>query len=437
MKPPTRSIQFDNGSEEGDAGVRRTPPRNRELRPDRTGPPRPMTKPTVRDRPPTLGFRVANPALALIRALGAFQLTPEAIDAAATRQSGREDESWEDVEEPLTLICRDLRADPPTQLGAAIAFTLLVEGMVRRRRIQALSDRFVRPTKSPIIIVGWYRTGTTFLHSLLSALPGYGFIPAYRLSDPVPGRLSAVRMMFGARAMNLLAPELPILHRVRWNSPEECWQLLLQELLMDGFTVHWSLPRLRAWLKQVDRRRAYRTWARTLGFLEEDLGHALILKDPAHMLGIPALLDVMPDAKIVWTHRDPIDVLGSYGSLAAVQHRLVYERHDPERAGRMILNEMERSLTNGLRDREVIPDDQLVDIAYPELVGDPTNCVARMCDVFGLECDREAITRRTKKLRSKRGKRHRYSLEQWGLTPAQVRDRLDFYEESWWTEGHG
>jgi hypothetical protein len=401
------------------------------------GAPRPIENPTVRDRPATLGFRVVNPLLKIIRSLGAFQLTPEAIDSAARKQSGREDECFDKIEEPLSLICEDLQEHAPTELGAAIAFTILVEGMVRRRRIQALSDHYVRPKKPPIVIVGWYRTGTTFFHSLLKALPGYTFIPAYRLADPVPNRLSAFRMMFGARAMNLLAPELPILHRVRWNSPEECWQLMVQELLMDGFTVHWKLPRLRKWLKSTDRTQAYTTWSRTLAFLEDDLGQALLLKDPAHMLGLPALMKAIPDAKIVWTHRNPVDALGSYGSLSAAQHRLLYETHDAERAGRAILDEMERSLTAGLRDREVIPEGQLVDVAYPELTQDTTACVERMCDVFDLPFDGDAVTARTHELRSKRGKRHRYSLEQWGLSREQVRERLDFYPESWWTEGHG
>lgn len=439
MKPPKPSIQFDDGLQRGDVRTPETrtspgpePRRTRAARP-------PVTNPTVHDRPPTLGFRIANPTLAVLRALGAFELTPEAIDAAATRQSGREDDSFEDVAEPLTLICQDLRAHRPTQLGSMVAFTILVEGMVRRRRIQALSERYVRPQTPPVIIVGWYRTGTTFLHSLLKSLPGYDFIPAYRLADPVPSMFSAARMMIGARAMNFLAPEIPVLHRVRWNSPEECWQTMVQELLMDGFTVHWELPRLRRWLKQVDRSRAYSTWARTLHFLEEDLGHALVLKDPAHMLGLPALIDAVPNARVIWTHRDPLDALGSYGSLAAAQHRLVYEKHAPKRAGRMILNEMERSLTTGLRDRHVIPDEQLVDVAYPELIGDTTGCVERMCDQFGLEFDGDAVRARIETLRQKResGPRHRYSLAQWHLTPEQVRERLHFYSESWWTEGHG
>jgi hypothetical protein len=44
----------------------------------------------------------------------------------------------------------------------------------------------------PIIIVGWHRIGTTWLHRMLGSLQGCRQLPLYALMDPVPSPLRRV-----------------------------------------------------------------------------------------------------------------------------------------------------------------------------------------------------------------------------------------------------
>ena len=50
------------------------------------------------------------------------------------------------------------------------------------------------------------------------------------------------------------------------------------------------------------------------------------LKTPQHMLDLPALMKVFPDARLIFTHRDPLAIVGSAASLAWNQ-TIIYSDH--------------------------------------------------------------------------------------------------------------
>jgi hypothetical protein len=54
-----------------------------------------------------------------------------------------------------------------------------------------------------------------------------------------------------------------------------------------------------------------------------------ILKTPNHLWHLEALLAAYPDARIIWTHRDPGPVVTSLASLANAGQRLLTSRSDP------------------------------------------------------------------------------------------------------------
>ena len=54
-----------------------------------------------------------------------------------------------------------------------------------------------------------------------------------------------------------------------------------------------------------------------------------ILKTPNHLWHLDALLDAYPDARIIWTHRDPGPVVTSLASLANAGQRPLTRRTDP------------------------------------------------------------------------------------------------------------
>jgi len=405
--------------------------------------PNPDARPSVDTRYSRIAA-LADATLHAARALGALRLTPGEILRRAEDLTGLTDRDLAGIAAPLQHLCDDFAAHPPTDLGAAIVHETLVQGMVSRRRLQVAFDTSpMRPSRPPIVLVGWYRTGTTFLQQLLAALPGYDFVPMYRLAEPVPSVTgpperepvmrtladlwSRTRAELGSVGMNVIAPELSALHPVQATGAEECWFLHLSHLAADGLRIAWRVPRYARWLDAHDRHPVYRTWARAAALLERDLGHGLVLKDPAHMGNLDALVAAMPEARLVWTHRPPARALASYGSLVATQRRIVYGAWDRYRVGDTVLDAAERNLRDGLDARSRLPDDAIFDVDQRELRADPVGVVERLADHHGLPFDARAVEDRARTLNAQPRRPHRHHLSHWGLDEAKIARRLAFY----------
>ncbi len=369
-------------------------------------------RPTVQPGGYPLAARWADRLLRPLRRTGALDLSASALQEAA----GLSPADRRATAEPLALLARDLAETPPTALGAAVIRTAVVGGLLSRRRLGALSGG--RPSR-PVVLVGWYRTGTSYLHDLLSALPGYGHVPMHRMLEPVRRPGSRLRAELGSRLVHALAPEQKVVHPVRATGPEECWLWLASHLIVDGWAMHWTLPRFEAWLATVDRGPAYQTWATAAAHLQTELGHRLVLKDPAHLLALPQILSVAPDARFVWTHREPATCIASHASLTAIQHRSVYGRFDGRRAGRVCVDRFTAYTRAGEAARGCIPAAQLFDLPYERLRADPVEAVRALCAALELPFDAAAISQRAEVLSRPRPPHH-YSLEQWGLRPAEV-----------------
>jgi len=339
-----------------------------------------------------------------------------------------------EIQEPLELLFHDLRATPPSDAGAMMISSMISQSLAGRYQVQHADhlDRH-RPSTPPIVIAGWYRTATTYLQSLLTALPGYAAPPMYLLLDPVPGWLSWLRAEFSARWISTFEPKLPLLHRISASAAEEDWFLMNHHLIADALVMHWSVPSYARWVKRVDRTPAYRQWARSLSLIEDELGAGLVVKDPMHMISLDTIVETIPEARIIWTHRDPADSLASYGSLCALQHRLMYGAFSPERVGEAVLTEMDRYLRAGLDARSSVRSNRLIDVKYRDLVSDPVQTAADICRQGDLPFDEDALRERVAELKRRRRRtNHAATLEQWGLTEEQVRQRLGYYQDGWW-----
>lgn len=380
--------------------------------------------PTVRAEGHGLIAALLNSGLGLASRFTGSGLDAEALLAAADRAAGRIDDQPEQIALPLSLLLADLADHPVTPLGEMMLRTTLHQALVSRRRLQALPEPS-RPRLPPIVIVGWYRTGTTYLQALLSALPGYRHVPLHRLVDPaLPGGARA-RTAIGVALQRQIMPEFSQLHPISADGPEECWLLLATHLLLDGLSFHLPLPRFEAWLEWVDRRPAYRTWARAVALLAGEAGHGLVMKDPAHIRALSVLHNVTPEARLIWTHREPAACIASFASLTAVQHRAFTGRLDRARAGQTTLRRFAQDMQRAELDAQDIPRDRLALLDYAWLEAAPVEAIAGLCAQLDLRFDEAAIAKRAKALAKPR-RRHETDLALWGLDEEQVRLAINY-----------
>ena len=141
------------------------------------------------------------------------------------------------------------------------------------------------------------------------------------------------------------------------------------------------------------------------------------------------LLEIFPDACIVFTHRDPAECIGSYCSMIEVL-MAVRRDVDPREIGPVVLEYLARSLERGLAARDRSDPRRFFDVDYRRFVEDPLGVARALYDHFGLPRPPgtdEALARHVRE--NPRGKHgaHEYGLEAYGLTPERVRERLASY----------
>jgi hypothetical protein len=151
------------------------------------------------------------------------------------------------------------------------------------------------------------------------------------------------------------------------------------------------------------------------------------LKCPNHLSGLRYLLDTYPDARIVYTHRDPEKIIASLCSLTAVTWSMTSDDVDLKQVAEFALGMAQRCQEAGRAALQTIPRDQIVHVAFDELVADPVGKALAIYDRFGYPADADLKTAMTDWLQSHPSDKHgthRYQLSDFGLTAEDVRRRL-------------
>lgn len=333
-----------------------------------------------------------------------------------------------------------------------------VKRLVTRLRVQAAlaAHPEIRRAsiRAPMILTGMPRAGTSALLNLLAEDPAARPLLTWEIHHPEPldGLASDApdprRAALMARREAQRNPEFDKAHYAGVDLPEEC--VLLQMLCFDGVHQGYEilLEPYRSWFLGHDLGRLYREYRDLLALLHwQRPGERWLLKAPAHMWAIDALVESFPDVSLVWSHRDPVAVVSSMCSMTQmVLGMYVYQGDlsggNPEVLGPRVLEFYAQSLERGLASRLRLDPTRIVDFGHDELVEDPIGIAARVYDHFGIEMTRavrNALERHVEgNPRGKHGP-HEYDLERFGLTRAEVRARFAFYTEddSWIGSGVG
>jgi hypothetical protein len=142
------------------------------------------------------------------------------------------------------------------------------------------------------------------------------------------------------------------------------------------------------------------------------------------------LLAAYPDAKFLWSHRDPARVLGSVCSLIHYTRSWASDRDDSTELGAEELGRWADAIDRAMDFRARVGDDRFADLAWSDLQVDPVGALATAYEKVGLafaERSRDAVTRWAEGHEPGAHGRHAYDLAQFGLEPDQVRERFARY----------
>jgi hypothetical protein len=365
----------------------------------------------------------------------------EDIQAAAVRTTGLSDFGPSDYEEGLRILVDDLASPEAglTPVGNYFQRTQVKSALVGRLMTEARFGEFPAHRdvviERPIFVVGLPRTGTTALHRLLTADPAHQGLEAWltEFPQPRPPRetweddpiFNALQTAF--RAHHIENPEFMGIHYMDATSVEECWRLLRQTGKSISFESLADVPRYSAWLAEQDWTDAYerhRANLQLVGLNDQD--RRWVLKNPSHLYALDSLMNVYPDALVVFTDRDPVTSMASACSLSAEATAGHSTTFVGPTIGRTQLQMLQRSWERFWTARQKYDQAQFFDVDYRAFVGDPVGTVESIYEAFGIDLSAEARAAvREIDAESRTGKArpsHRYSLSDYGLTEAQVRD---------------
>jgi hypothetical protein len=296
----------------------------------------------------------------------------------------------------------------------------------------------------PLVVVGLPRSGTTHLLNLMAADPRLRSLPYWESMEPVPARGEGpgrdgrdpryLRCLASYQQMCAQMPLLPAMHDMPPEHVHE--EIELQELDFASYLLEWLArpPRWRDFYLSLDMRPHYAYLKKALQALTWLRGpQRWVLKSPQHLEQLVPLLEVFPDATIAITHRDPVAVIRSAITMLAYGDRMRRKRVDLEGLAEYWIDRVERLLRACVRDRERLPAAQAIDVPFHEFMADDVGMVARIYERAGLPVTGEARAALAGFVdENPRGKHGQvvYDLRaDFGLEPADVRKRFDFYFE--------
>ena len=302
-------------------------------------------------------------------------------------------------------------------------------------------ERATAPLPPPIVIVGGWRTGTTFLFRLLATdrrlrapLP-VELAEPWRMAD-LRGSDRDARIDASARAhdfLHLLNPQLRAVHDSGPRLAEECVLALGTDLRNWGFTSTVRLNAYARWLAGQDLEGSYRRYRQVLQILDAQDGRRFLLKAPAHVAELDHLVSAFPGAVIVHLHRDIVETISSGASLFAVFRSTYSDAVDPVDVGRFQAEQTELWLRRAV-DYRASPASSaamFVDLDYRELVDAPATAATKIYRAAGMELpadfDRLLADYHAHNPRNAHGT-HTYTAADFGLDPHELRDRFSFLD---------
>ena len=295
-----------------------------------------------------------------------------------------------------------------------------------------------RPIERPVFVMGVPRTGTTLLSNLLAADPGRRSPLAWEIDDPVPPATSAT-LKTDSRAIARLEQERAILeaypesgkyYRSSAIYPNECVFFMAHDFKTLMIEAKGKLPEYRDFIFSCDMTSAYSYHRRFLQLLQADAPGAWNLKMPSHALYLEYLIAEYPDARIIWTHRDPFTAAGSLCSLISLGHRQLMEEADTQWLGENYPWQAAEHANRIMDFRDKFGEDRIIDVHYAEMTTEPISAMkklyAALGDEFTTEAEAGILAWLDANPQDKFGK-HEYKLAQYGVTKQQIEPLFERY----------
>jgi hypothetical protein len=331
----------------------------------------------------TLGRGLGDDGRSLI------SLQPEDVRGAATATTRLDDfgDTW--WEEPFARLCASLDAEArlhlPGRLRARSELQLILQNRLRMVDLWKKEPAVLRErVDAPIVVTGFGRSGTTLLHELLACDPDNRPPLLWELLHTVPfDDASGDVCDDEIKLMDEMVPAFTAMHENGGRLPTECIFSFAHQFSSDIFTGLYNVADYTVWRSGIDQSPIYdwhKRHLQTLQWVSDWPTTRWVVKAPSHLSALPLLFATYPDARVVLMHRDPLRVIGSLSDLMATLHYMHSDHVDHAVLVEFMAMGMELQMdpVSAERDAGVVPDAQIADVLYKDLVADPLGIIERL-----------------------------------------------------------
>jgi len=375
------------------------------------------------------------------------RFVPQRLVATACEEAGSDDfgeDGWQPGLQRLTDgLINEARL---SAIGVEIAYLDIMRALKNRLGVIDWRKKHPevsrKPITAPIFIVGQPRTGTTILYDLLAQDPELRAPLTWEVDAPCPvpqpetyhtdPRIAQTQA--GIELSEQIIPGFLAFHPMGALVGQECVRITAGEFVSMIFSVQYRLPSYYRWLLcEADHAGAYRFHRIFLQHLQSGLPGQWLLKSPAHLWHLDALLAEYPDALIVQTHRDPLNVISSIAALTHHLRRMASDESNIAECAAQSYEEivvgLQREMT--MRDSGAVPAGRVIDVLFTDFMNDPWTTINDIYRRLGRELRPDTAQRMRDFLAAHPGDGggSRYTWSDTGLDAADVRDRVSAYQD--------
>jgi len=308
----------------------------------------------------------------------------------------------------------------------------LLQNNINRKKLK----RITYDDQPPLFIIGHWRTGTTFLHNLLHKDTRFGYLCNYQTYVFTIALLSKKLMRALSRP---LFPKERLQDNIKVSPyyPAEEEQPFTMISTRSGMHTFF-FPRNRMYFDKYNvfkgiSPREKKLWQRDYVYLLRNISlyngnKPLLLKNPHNTGRVRELLELFPNAKFIFLHRDPYKVFLSTLHMydKVVRSQFFHDVGDKEIRD-LVLYISRETLRKYLDERELIPEGNLIEVAYSDLSENPLETVKRIYEQLKLPDFSEAQEEIKHHIDSVRDYKKNVFKELDPELKERVRKELDFY----------
>ena len=375
-------------------------------------------------------------------------LDADELEDAARQKTGLDDFGPGDHREGLERLVASMNEEAGlTEMGDVMQ-RIRLETLLSSR-LQVEDTYHANPSieeeevEGPVFVIGLPRTGTTALSQLVAADPQFRSLRMWESSSPCPPPESATehsdpRIAEAEAGLAMMYQTFPLMrsmHHQEATTATECQDLLGMSFRTVHFDGFGRVPSYLGWVIDCDMRETYRYHRRVLRLLQWHCPPRLWhLKTPVHMFALDALLEAYPDAKFLWSHRDPAKVLGSVCSLIHYTRSWSSDRDDSLELGAEQLQRWWLAVSRAMDFRDRVGSERFADVSFADLQADPVAALGAAYERIGVaftDASHEAVVGWAKSHQPGSHGQHSYDLSDFGLSADEVRQRFAPYLETY------